>query len=389
MERKKKVFGVVTPVRTYYMKATTEQEARDWVNAIKSAVTPVQTRAPSNTNQANLLRASGPVKRVAIEVNVGDFQKLKVVGKGAFGKVFLVKKKDTGKAFAMKQLDIAFIKERDEVEHTLAERRILSKSHHPFINSLHYSFRTPSYLYLVMDFVNGGELFHHLSQERSFPEERAKFYAAEITLGLGYLHANGIIYRDLKPENLLLDYKGHIIITDFGLSKEGLHNDSDKTTTFCGTPEYLAPEIIRGEEYNKPVDWWSLGILIFEMMTGLPPFYSKREELMYQRIVTEDISFPDVFSANAQDIVKKLLDRNPETRLKENEIKAHPYFGNIDWERLFNREIQPPFVPNVQSPDDVANIDDEFLDESVSSGEEDVRGRKESSFAGFTYQKDE
>jgi len=246
----------------------------------------------------------------------------------------------------MKQLDKKDIKDRDEVEHTKTERQVLSKVNSPFLASLHYSFQTVKYLYFVMDFINGGEVFHHLSIDKRFPEERAKFYAAEIVIGLGYLHANGVIYRDLKPENLLLDYQGHIVITDFGLSKEGLLDPTDTTKTFCGTPEYLAPEIIRGEEYNKAVDWWSLGILIYEMMTGIPPFYSKKEDIMYERIVTEDLNYPDFFSADAKDLLTKLLNRDPQERLQETTaIKNHPFFKNIDFDKLKKKKYHLLFFP--------------------------------------------
>jgi len=223
-----------------------------------------------------------------------------------------------------------------------------------------------------MDFINGGEVFFHLSNDGCFSEERAKFYAAEIVLGLQYLHENGIIYRDLKPENLLLNHQGHVVITDFGLSKEGMVNPEDTTKTFCGTPEYLAPEIILGERYSKAVDWWSFGTLIFEMMSGLPPFYvDNNEELMFEKILRAPIEMPATFSEEAKDIINKLLDRDPEQRLRDPAlIKAHPFFSSINWEKLYAKEIQPPFLPDVQSPDYVGNIDQEFLDESIDSSEE-------------------
>jgi len=241
-----------------------------------------------------------------------------------------------------------------------------------------------------MDFINGGELFHHLSKERRFDENRAKFYASEILLGLSYLHSKGVIYRDLKPENLLLDFQGHIVITDFGLSKEGLVDPTSTTSTFCGTPEFLAPEVIKGMEYTKNVDWWSLGILLCEMMTGIPPFYSKSEEIMYDRIVNENIEIPDYFSQDAKDLITKLCDRNSQTRLQDPEIiKAHPFFNGIDWGKLIRKEITPPFIPNVQSPDDVGNIDPDFLEEDINDSDDgESHGRKESSFAGFTYKKE-
>jgi len=249
-----------------------------------------------------------------------------------------------------------------------------------------------------MDFINGGEVFHHLSNEGCFSEDRAKFYAAEIILGLEYLHSNGVIYRDLKPENLLLNYEGHVVITDFGLSKEGLNEAESTTKTFCGTPEYLAPEIIRGERYTKAVDWWSLGTLLFEMMNGLPPFYvENNEELMYDKILNDSLYMPDTFSDEAKDIIDKFLDRDPSVRLQDIEaIKQHPFFSDIDFEKLYAKQIHPPFVPDVQSPEDVSQIDQEFLDESIDSDEQvphkpvsrsAKRKKPPTDFEGFTYQK--
>jgi len=194
---------------------------------------------------------------------VDDFRKIKVIGKGGFGRVLLVEKKDTKKVYAMKILKKGVIAARGEIEHTRTEQSVLSKLDHPFLAKLHWSFQTDENLYFVMDFINGGELFHHLSIEKRFTEDRAKFYTAEIISGMEYLHSHGVIYRDLKPENLLLSHKGHVIMTDFGLSKEGLYYD-ERTSTFCGTPEYLAPEIIKGEDYTKAIDWWSVGTLIYE-----------------------------------------------------------------------------------------------------------------------------
>jgi len=332
------------------------------------------------------------------KVGVNDFKKVKVIGKGAFGKVFLVKKIDNNAVYAMKVLNKKDIKERDEIEHTLAEKSVLSKVKHPFLANLHYSFQSESSLFFIMDFINGGEMFYHLSKEGSFPEERAKFYTAEIILGLEYLHSNGVIYRDLKPENLLLDHKGHVVITDFGLSKEGLFESQATTKTFCGTPEYLAPEIINNHKYTKAVDWWSLGTLLYEMINGLPPFYEEgNEELMYEKIVSSPLQFTDAFSDQAKDIISKFLEKNPDKRLIEPEkMKAHPFFSEISWDKLYNRKITPPFVPEVDSPDDVGNIDQEFLDESVGSDEEPPprkytrrqQKQPDGDFMGFTYQKD-
>ena len=193
------------------------------------------------------------------KVTESDFSILKVIGKGSFGTVFMVKKKDTGKPYAMKVLDKDKVMKRKQYEHTLSERRILQDIDHPFLIGLRFSFQTKSKLYMVFDFFNGGELYTYISKGK-FSEERAKFYAAEILLGLGHLHEHNIVYRDLKPENLLLDRHGHIRICDFGLSKQDVTGDSVKS--ICGTPEYLAPEVIRRKPYGKAVDWWSLGTCI-------------------------------------------------------------------------------------------------------------------------------
>jgi len=241
-----------------------------------------------------------------------------------------------------------------------------------------------------MDFINGGELFFHLSIEKKFSEDRAKFYAAEIISGISYLHQHGIIYRDLKPENILLDRAGHVIMTDFGLSKEGLIGPNDRTGTFCGTPEYLAPEVISGDSYTKSIDWWSVGTLIFEMLTGLPPFYDQNEEAMYEKIMKSDIKFPIFVSNEAADLIQKFLTRDQVSRLQDYEvIKKHPWFRSLNWEKLLKREITPPFIPSVKSSNDIGNIDKEFLEQDVDEEDEeenqDQSMVKPDTFGGFTF----
>ena len=205
------------------------------------------------------------------KVGKDDFQMLQKIGEGNYAVVLLVRQKGTGEYLAMKILNKNMLIERDEVEHTRTERAVLGLADHPFLVKMKYAFQTQEKLYLVMNFANGGELFSHLKKEKRFNEERARFYAAEIALGIQYLHDQGIIYRDLKPENVLLDAEGHVVLTDFGLSKS-LRGESDRTRTFCGTPEYLAPEILLNQGHGKPVDWWSFGTLLYEMIVGIPPY---------------------------------------------------------------------------------------------------------------------
>ncbi|KAJ3127589.1 hypothetical protein HK098_006118 [Nowakowskiella sp. JEL0407] len=322
-----------------------------------------------------------------------DFELLKVVGKGSFGKVLQVRKKDTGRIYAMKVLVKKDIVERQEIAHTLSERNVLIQATSPFLVGLKFSFQTPEKLYLVLDYMNGGELFYHLQKETAFSEERAKFYTAELTLALQHLHKYNIVYRDLKPENILLDSNGHIALTDFGLCKENL-SFNDTTNTFCGTAEYLAPEVLTGKGYGKAVDWWSLGILFYEMTTGLPPFYSENTNLMYKKILHNPLIFPPGFSEKAQGLVRGLLDRDPVKRMGSgpedaDQIKKHSFFATVDWEKLMKKQVKPPFKPKVESETDVSNFDPIFTDampmDSLPNQSAPLSETIQQNFKGFTY----
>jgi RAC serine/threonine-protein kinase len=347
-KKKPNCFEVVTPTRIYAIFAENETDRSQWIEALNVA------KQKENAK-------SSPEQKLTVE----DFSLLNVIGKGSFGKVMQVKKKDNGKIYAMKVLDKKHILEHNEVEHTLAERNILRKLHHPFLVNLNFSFQTEDKLYFILDYVNGGELFFHLQREKRFSEERVRFYCSEIVLALEHLHINGIIYRDLKPENILLTNEGHICLTDFGLSKEGIEKEDDRTGTFCGTPEYLAPEVLKGKGYGKAVDWWSFGSLMYEMLTGLPPFYSQDVQEMYRKIMTDKLKFPPTMSEGARILIEGLLQRDPAERLRDpSKIKEHAFFNNLDWNALYNKKIKPPFVPNVKGETDVSNVDNMFLSES-------------------------
>jgi|EP00161_Ancyromonas_sigmoides_P006996 serum/glucocorticoid-regulated kinase 2 len=359
----------------------------------------VGTIKPNDTVEgAQALSGGGSVtvsvsRRKQEKVGVDDFDLLAVVGKGSYGKVMQVRKKNSGEMYAMKVLRKDKIVQRNQIEHTRSEVRVLQTMHHPFTVTLRYSFQTEDKLYLILDYVNGGELFFHLSKEGTFAEDRARLYTAEILLALTHLHRHNIIYRDLKPENILLDKDGHIRITDFGLCKEDMAHGA-QTETFCGTPEYMAPEIVSGKPYGKAVDWWTLGTLLYEMIAGVPPFYSENVNTMYQKILTAPLKFPDHVSADARSLLEMMLQREPEKRLGSGpldgeEIKRHPFFKTMDWDRLVARQIDAPFKPTVEGgAADHANFDEEFTSEraidSVVDGSklsESVQGE----FSGFTY----
>lgn len=297
-----------------------------------------------------------------------DFQVLKLIGKGTFGQVFQVRKKDTQRVYAMKVLSKKVIVQKKEVAHTLGERNILVRTamtESPFIVGLKFSFQTPSDLYLVTDYMSGGELFWHLQKEGRFLEPRAKFYIAELILALQHLHQHDIVYRDLKPENILLDANGHIALCDFGLSKANLTKD-DTTNTFCGTTEYLAPEVLLDEHgYTKMVDFWSLGVLVFEMCCGWSPFYAEDTQQMYKNIAFGKVRFPrDALSNEGKNFVKGLLNRNPKHRLgainDAEELKQHAFFADVDWVELGKKNVVPPFKPRLKSELDTSNFDPEF-----------------------------
>lgn len=295
-----------------------------------------------------------------------DFEFLKLIGRGTFGRVFQVRKKDTRRIYAMKVLSKKEIIAKKEVAHTIGERKILQRSLEcPFLVGLKFSFQTERDLYLVTDFKSGGELFWHLQHETKFSEERARFYIAELVLALEHLHKYDIMYRDLKPENILLDATGHVALCDFGLSKPDLKADQ-LTNTFCGTTEYLAPEVLLDDQgYSKTVDFWSLGVLLFEMCCGWSPFYAEDVQQMYKNICFGRIKFPrGVIGEDGKQFVKGLLNRNPKNRLGAQrdtaELKEHPFFKSIDWDALGKKQITPPFKPIVDSDESTDNFDPEF-----------------------------
>lgn len=336
-----------------------------------------------------ILKVHIRVERQKRKVSESDFEKLRVIGRGTFGKVFQARKKDTGRIYAMKVLKKDHVVKNNAVKHTMSENHVLKNINHPFIVNLKYAFQTSSHLYMVIDYLNGGELFYHLTHEDYFLEPRAKLYAAEVVSSLGYLHEHHILYRDLKPENLILDMHGHVCLVDFGLCKVGWQPNT-QTHTFCGSAEYLSPELLRGKGYGKGVDWWALGTLIYEMLSGLPPFWDEDEEYMQKKIISAPLKLHKYFSPEAKDLIRQLLNRDPDQRLGSGpngteQIKAHPWFAEIDWAALDRREIVPAFVPHLKNEQDLPYVEPDVLSEPPALSLTNPSHLDSDLFAGFSY----
>uniref|UniRef100_A0AAY4B8U1 protein kinase C n=1 Tax=Denticeps clupeoides TaxID=299321 RepID=A0AAY4B8U1_9TELE len=303
-------------------------------------------------------------------VGLQDFRLVAVLGRGHFGKVLLSEYKKTGGLYAIKALKKGDIVARDEVESLMCEKRIfetVNGSHHPFLVNLFACFQTPEHVCFVMEYSAGGDLMMHIHSD-VFSEPRAMFYAACVVLGLQFLHDHKIVYRDLKLDNLLLDTEGYVKIADFGLCKEGM-GFGDRTSTFCGTPEFLAPEVLTDTSYTRAVDWWGLGVLVYEMLVGESPFPGDDEEEVFDSIVNDEVRYPRFLSTEAIGLMRRLLRRNPERRLGSGErdaedVKKQPFFRTMDWESLLQRKLPPPFVPAVCNREDVSNFDAEFTNEA-------------------------
>uniref|UniRef100_A0A674AL64 protein kinase C n=2 Tax=Salmo trutta TaxID=8032 RepID=A0A674AL64_SALTR len=304
------------------------------------------------------------------QFSLRDFKCVAVLGRGHFGKVLLAEYKSTGEMFAIKALKKGDIVARDEVDSLMCEKRIfetVNSVRHPFLVNLFACFQTQEHVCFVMEYAAGGDLMMHIHSD-VFSEPRAIFYAACVVLGLQFLHEHKIVYRDLKLDNLLLDTEGYVKIADFGLCKEGM-GFRDRTSTFCGTPEFLAPEVLTETSYTRAVDWWGLGVLVFEMLVGESPFPGDDEEEVFDSIVNDEVRYPRFLSTEAISIMRRLLRRSPERRLgagerDAEEVKKHLFFRNMDWNGLLSKKVKPPFVPTIQDSNDVSNFDNEFTSEA-------------------------
>jgi len=336
------------------------------------------------------------------KLTIDDFEIRRVLGTGGFGKVFQVSKtsgSQKGKIYAMKVLKKAVIvrnKETKEIDreinvHAKLERDVLMAVRHPFIVDLKYAFQAGNKVYLIMEYLAGGELFMQLQKERMLMEDTAIFYLSQVLLAIEHLHQNGIIYRDLKPENIMLDRAGHVKLTDFGCVKESASDEVNYT--FCGTVEYMAPEILnRSGRHGKEVDWWSFGILTHDMLTGAPPFTGNNRKTITERVLKSKLQLKKYLTPNAKDLLKKLLSKQVENRLGYGDgdaqaVKDHKFFTGVDWDQVLARKTQPPFLPNLRSEDDVSNFDDEFTSKpAIDSPAGPIPSQSvDDVFMGFSY----
>ncbi|XP_026858437.2 protein kinase C epsilon type [Electrophorus electricus] len=347
-------------------------------------------------NPENEGHENGDTKNIQSKrMSLSDFSFIKVLGKGSFGKVMLAELKGTDEVYAVKVLKKDVILQDDDVDCTLTEKRILALARkHPYLTQLFCCFQTKDRLFFVMEYVNGGDLMFQIQRSRKFDEARSRFYAAEVTSALMFLHQHGVIYRDLKLDNILLDAEGHCKLADFGMCKEGILNGAT-TTTFCGTPDYIAPEILQELEYGPSVDWWALGVLMYEMMAGQPPFEADNEDDLFESILHDDVLYPVWLSKEAVSILKAFMTKSPNKRLGcvasqglEDAIKVHPFFREIDWLLLEQRKIKPPFKPRIKTKRDVNNFDQDFTREDpVLTPVDDaiIKQINQEEFKGFSY----
>ncbi|KAH3686682.1 hypothetical protein WICPIJ_002326 [Wickerhamomyces pijperi] len=352
------------------------------------------TKANSSLNIPSLstIQSSSDLTAETVRPSAGpkasDFQPIIVLGEGSYGKVILVRENKTGKLYAMKKLKKAsLIIQTKTIERTMTEKTILERVKHPNIVKLYYSFQDHERLYLILEYIQGGELFQHLQIEKFVSETDAAVHLSQIVLALQHLHSIGIIYRDLKPENCLLDTNGFLILTDFGLSKESLSED-DRCTSLIGTPEYMAPEILQDVPYDNAVDFWSLGCVMHDMLTGGPPFTGNSNKIIYDKITTKKLKLPFYLSLDAKDLIQRLLQKNPQKRLTNWEtLQKHRFFRNVDWGKIASQDFIPPIVPIITDPILAENFDQEFTNKIITPlGSYDgqvIDG--ENPFKGFSY----
>ena len=318
-----------------------------------------------------------------------SFSLISTIGRGSYAKVLLVKKRDNDKLYAMKIIKKRNVEKKSQQSHIENEKNVLIlMAGSPFFVKVHFIFQTETKLYFVIDYCPGGELFSLLQKRKRFSEEQARFYAGQLVLAIEKLHQKSILYRDLKPENVLIDVDGYIKITDFGLSR--MNHTDDDARSICGTPEYLAPEVLAKTGYGKPFDWWTLGAFLFELLTGFPPFYVSNRDELFHHIRFTSPNYPVYLSTPARSLLQGLLEKQPERRLGTisgaAEIKNHPWFSSINWTDLVQKKIASPFKPNCDQNFGVSNFDDEFTNMPPDSIETNNEGTLPRHYEGFSWE---
>ena len=342
-----------------------------------------------NQNEANI-EEDKDFTSISVKLNYHDFTPLKLLGRGSYGQVCLVRLKINNKLYAMKVLDKLLLKEKHQELHTKSERDLMVKIHCPFIVNIKSAFQDEKYLYIISDFMQGGDLYYHIHEKGVLDFEEAQFYISEIVLALEYLHKNNMIYRDLKPENILLDNKGHVKLTDFGLSKM-LNSSDERSFTICGTIQYIAPEMFIKKGYDHMIDWWSLGCLMYEMFAGKFAFKIKRNADINMDVYKQKLQFPRRMDEDAKDLINQLLVFEPKKRLGfgkngVDKIKKHPFFEGINWDDIWNKNVTPPFVPELDDELDLRYFDKQFTDEPLESFTKNMRARETSyEYKNFTF----
>ena len=316
-------------------------------------------------------------------LSMDQFKIISVLGRGFYGKVMLCQKLHTNELYAIKSIHKNRLIEAGKSHTVISERNIMMKAHHPFIVNLCFAFQTPSKFYLGLEYAPGGELFYYMDQAGTIPLDDIRLYIAEIGLALSYLHSIGVVYRDLKPENILFDACGHIKLTDFGLAKDILPSES--TNTFCGTSEYLAPEVVMQLPYSYPIDIWALGILTYEMLFRTTPFYDENKSKLFTNIVSAEPYFPPKLDFRIVDFIKKLLTKKASDRPTFEQMKSHPFFEGFDWDKVYNRRYRPNFIPQTNDPLHPTNFDPEFTKEVAADSFVSPAIGGEANFKGFSY----
>lgn len=334
-----------------------EENTRSWMEALQLSVSPIGS------------------------LSMDNFKILHVIGRGFYGKVMLVERIGTSELYAIKSVHKQRLIQTNKCHTIISERNVLMRAKNPFIVQLKFAFQTKAKFYLGLEYASGGELFYHMAKRGAIPLDEVRLYVAEMALALDYLHSLGVVYRDLKPENVMLDAEGHIKLTDFGLSKD-IAGDNPQTDSICGTPEYMAPEIVQRLPYSFEVDFWSLGIVMYEMLTEITPFSSPNKSRVLDGIVWAQPCLAPVKDPAANSLLSRLLTKDPSKRMRFEELKAHEFFKGYDWQKVYNKEYKPAFVPERKDPRIPCNFDSEFTSEKA--GDSYVQ-EASADFPGFTY----